>query len=83
MVEVLEKIKYPLVAVSWYDHMTNDEWCKEDTVHKAPPIMCTVGWLVYEDDIMLNLVQCVEHGGPDIASQFVIVKSCIVQRREL
>ena len=83
MVEVLGT-EYPLVVVKWLDHMTEDDWCKKDTLTKTPPTMMTCGWLVYEDDVILNLVQCMECGGEDeMCNQFIILKSCVTERTNL
>lgn len=80
MVEILEP-QFPIVVVKWLDHMTEDDWCKADTLTKIPPTMMTCGWLVYEDDVILNLVQCVEYGGDgEMCNQFLILKSCITER---
>lgn len=76
-------MSFPLVLVSWYDHMTDDEWRSRDEVLKDPPVMQTVGWVVHEDDKVITLAQCIEPPDKDISMQFLILKACVVSKREL
>ena len=77
--EILE-VEYPLVYIRWLDHMTDDEWRSPDNVLKDPPTLLTVGWVVYEDERVVTLAQCVDPKHKDFSMQFLILKSCIVER---
>lgn len=74
---------YPLVIVTWLDHVGDTGWKSKLDVEKTTPAKATtIGWLIHEDretiKICNSLVDDGDFGGTDC-----ILKRCIVERFEV
>lgn len=79
-----EKIKHlPLLHVEWKDHAVNKgSWASIDEIKVLPVIVCSVGYLVDEDKEAIAIAQSVSNGG-NVSDTLTILKSCIVEKKEL
>lgn len=79
---------YPLVLVHWLDHETNGGpgWeCLEEQLEWAEePVAVgrTVGWIIYENETYIVLVDTFMDGG-SVGAAHKIVKGDIIYRKEL
>ena len=81
-------MNYPMALVHWLDHETNGgpgwesledqlEWAEEPVA-----VGRTVGWIIYENDTYIVLVDTFMDGG-SVGAAHKIVKGDIIYRKEL
>lgn len=70
----------PLEMVHWYDAYSKDQW--HTKIAKKPVIVTTVGFVLYEDDLLLNIAQSLSNDEGHFA-QCIIPKGCVIDRRRL
>lgn len=79
---------YPLVVIGWSDHQSNGgpgwetiesqlEWANE-----TPPIVYTVGWIIFENEMQIVLVDTLLDE-TETGSAHKILKKNVVMRKEL
>lgn len=81
--------EYPFVEIIWNDHSSNSTWktiaeIPEDSV---PSVCVTRGWLVFEDEVVINVVNSyiIENNksldDTVVGGESVILKADIVSRK--
>lgn len=72
--------RWPLVYVEWLDHEAEGAWSDEAGDHASLPVAASVGWLLFENDIVIVLVSSQCQQNEDIGNKQKIIKSTIVKR---
>lgn len=80
----------PLVMVEWEDHSSDSCWrAMSEIPNSSKPAICwTIGWLVYEDDKVINVCNSYIEMNQDekdqlVGGESVILKSDIVSQKTL
>lgn len=75
--------KYPLVIVDWDDHTSLDDWIELKDLTLTHMRVCSVGFLVKEDEKHVWLAAGIGVDDGDITSVQCILKADITARAEL
>ncbi len=71
------------IEVVWEDHHENNDWTEPTDEHRlAPQLIRTRGFLVQENDQMIEVARDIYVGGEGIGSPLRIMKKCIVKRSD-
>lgn len=74
-------MKHKPITVVWEDHHENTEWTEPtDKTQLAPLVVRTRGYLVQENETMIEVARDVYADGSGIGSPLRIMKKCIVSR---
>lgn len=74
-------MKYKSITVVWEDHHEDSEWTQPmDKSQLAPLIVKTRGYLVEENETMIEVSRDVYADGSGIGSPLRIMKKCILRR---
>ncbi len=78
---------YRLERITWMDHCSMDNNTGWNPLSKVaemtPEVINTVGWIIHESDTHLIIVGSFGEDNEQVASDILIIKSCITGREVL